>query len=244
MLRLIRGNFETGDPFLTCTFRLEDRPETLEEAKKTFDTFIRRMRARYRKIDTELRWIMVVEYMNKNIHFHIIMNDVQGFNRIVRECWTWGGVNVSPLWENGDYEQLAEYMLKETSKTAKAEGVPFAQRYRRSRNLIDPNKEAKVEVVKAGSWREEPTVPKEYADLGYVLDKNSLYSGVDAWGYPFQEYAFISYGAKKQNKKRTAEKAADQARTPRTGKKSRGKRNGSRRDKTKTKAKATTAAEE
>lgn len=246
LLRLIQANFETGDSFTTLTFRPEDRPDAMEEAKRIFDIFIRRMRARYRKLGIELKWIMVVEFMNKYIHFHIILNDAPEFNRIIRECWTWGGVNVSPLWEDGNYSQLADYMLKETSKTAKMKSTPFSQRYRRSRNLVDPNKEAKVEVVKAGSWREEPTVPKEYADLGYILDKNSVYNGVDAWGYPFQEYAFISYGTKKQNKKRTAEKAADRAQASGTGKKSCGKRNGSRRDKTKEKAKTKTktAAEE
>ncbi len=203
LLRLIRANFGEGDAFLTNTFAPEKRPETLEEAKRVFDTFIRRMRARYKKLGVEFKWICVAEFMNKYVHFHIIVNNAQDFNLIVRECWTWGNVNISPLWENGNHEQLAEYMLKETSKTAKMTGVPFSQRYRRSRNLTDPEKEAKVEVVKADCWREEPKVPKEYAEQGFVLDKDSLYSGVDAWGYPFQEYAFISYGAKKKNKKRT-----------------------------------------
>lgn len=206
LLRLIRANFEEGDAFLTLTFAEEKRPKTLEEAKRIHDTFIRRMRAKYRKEGLEFKWISAAEFMNKYIHFHIIVNNAPEFGRVVQECWTWGKTNISPLWQNGDYEQLAEYMLKETSKTAKMTGVPFSQRYRRSRNLADPEKEAKTEVVKASSWRDEPTVPKEYAEQGYVLDKESVYSGVDAWGYPFQEYAFVSYGAKKANKKRTVGK--------------------------------------
>ena len=224
LLRLIRANFETGDAFLTLAFAEEMRPKTLGEARWIHDIFIRRMRARYKKQDIELKWISAAEFMNKHIHFHIIINNIQDFNRIIRECWTWGGVNISPLWENGNYEQLAEYMLKETSKTAKMTGIPFSQRYRRSRNLVDPEKEAKTEVIKASSWRDEPTVPKEYAERGYVLDKESVYSGVDAWGYPFQEYAFVSYGAKKENKKRTAEKTRSKGREAGRGKKKNGSR--------------------
>lgn len=224
LLRLIRANFEMGDALLTLTFAEEKRPKTLEEAKRIFDTFIRRMRTKYRKLDIELKWIAAAEFMNKYIHFHVIINNVPDFNLIIRECWTWGGVNIAPLWEKGNYEQLAEYMLKETSKTAKMTGVPFSQRYRRSRNLTDPEKEAKTEVVKASSWRDEPTVPKEYAEQGYTLDKESVYSGVDAWGYPFQEYAFVSYGAKKANKKRTTGKTRPKGRAAGRGKKKAGSR--------------------
>lgn len=246
LLRLIRANFEEGDAFLTLTFAEEKRPKTPEEAKRIFDTFIRRMRTRYRKLGIELKWIAVAEFMNKYIHFHIILNNIQDFNPVIRECWTWGGVNIAPLWEKGNYEQLAEYMLKETSKTAKMTGVPFSQRYRRSRNLVDPEKEAKTEVVKASSWRDEPTVPKEYAEQGYVLDKESVYSGVDAWGYPFQEYAFVSYGAKKENKKRTAGKTKPKSKggsgsKPGTGRKAKAVAKAS--SKTKTKAKSKTTAE-
>lgn len=224
LLRLIRANFETGDAFLTLTFAEEMRPKTLEEARWVHDTFIRRMRAKYKKLEIELKWISVAEFMNKYIHFHIIVNNAPDFNRIVQECWTWGKVNISPMWKDGNYEQLAEYMLKETSKTAKMTGVPFSQRYRRSRNLTDPEKEAKVEAVKASSWRDEPTVPKEYAEQGYTLDKESVYSGVDAWGYPFQEYAFVSYGAKKENKKQTAGKTRSKDRAAGRGKKKNGSR--------------------
>lgn len=136
LLRLMQANFETGDSFATLTFRPEDRPDAMEAVKRIFDIFIRRMRARYRKLSIELKWIMAVEFMNKYIHFHIILNDVPEFNRIIRECWTWGGVNVSPLWEDGNYSQLADYMLKETSKTAKMKSTPFSQRYGRSKRML------------------------------------------------------------------------------------------------------------
>lgn len=207
LLRLIWANFEMGDAFLTLTFADDARPKTAEEVNKTFDVFARRMRTEYRKAGYEFKWIMVAESMNKYIHLHMIVNDIPKFNQISRKCWKWGGVHTSPLWEDGKQENLAEYMLKETSKTAKAhKDMPFSQRYRRSRNLVNPDRDAKVEIVKASSWRDIPTVPKDYAELGYVLDKDSIYAGVDAWGYPFQEYAFVSYGAKKENKKRTAER--------------------------------------
>lgn len=115
LLRLMQANFETGDSFATLTFR----PDAMEEAKRIFDIFIRRMRARYRKLGIELKWIMVAEFMNKYIHFRIILNDVPEFNRIIRECWTWGGVNVSPLWEDGNYSQLADYMLRKQARPRK-----------------------------------------------------------------------------------------------------------------------------
>lgn len=186
--RLLIGNFEFGDWHLTLTYRSEDRPDP-EEAKKRLDKFIRKMRAEYKRLGKELKYIIVTEWQGKAIHHHMAINDIEGFHKLVAELWGWGGSHLTALYDNRDYAGLAEYFLKETKRTFKNEDNPYKQRYSASRNMKKP--EVKTEQVKSNSWRKEPKETKAQLEQGYVLDKSSIYVGINKDGYPYQEYVLI-----------------------------------------------------
>ena len=53
-----------------------------------------------------------------------------------------------------------------------------------STNLDKPKVESKT--IKATEWRKEIKVPQ-----GYYLDKDSVYEGINNYGYPFRTYRLI-----------------------------------------------------
>ena len=100
----------------------------------------------------ELKWVEATEYKNRAIHHHLVINHID--MRIVNKLWKFGRARPTYLDDTGDYSKLAEYFVKETSKTFRSKSVPFGKRWRRSRNLIIPVPEKTI--VKADSWRGDP----------------------------------------------------------------------------------------
>lgn len=199
LLRLMINNFSQGDWHLTLTYAPDKRPD-VEGSKKLLKAFFRKLRGEYRKQGAELKYIMVTEWKDKGLHHHLTINDIPGLSKLLTKLWGHGGIHLTPLYADGDYDGLAEYFVKETSRTFRNEDNPYSQRWTCSRNLVKP--EEKVEVIKADSWREEPKTSRTEAIAGYVIDKGSLQAGVDAWGYPYQEYIMICYGSKDGKRKR------------------------------------------
>lgn len=189
--RKIYANFEPGDLFLTYTYRRESRP-TVREARRELKKFLSRLRTAYRKRGQELRYIVVTEYMNKAIHHHLVVNDLPDGTggKVASGLWQCGGTNCKYLYEEGQYELLASYLIKETGKNFRKPGNPAKCRYSCSRNLVDPKKE--TEKMKRDDWPEDPKIPK-----GYSLDKQSLFNGVNKLGYRYQYYRMIKLGWKK-----------------------------------------------
>lgn len=188
LLMLMENNFlPEEDMFLTLTYKAEERP-TVEEAKSILARFFRRMKRAYEKAGSELKYICTTEWNGKSIHHHIVINNVAGFNKILSECWKYGGKRSEPLYADYDYRGLAEYMIKETSETFRDKDNPWHQRYTCSRNLKKP--EEKVEVIKANEWRDDPRPSRKMEAAGYRLKAGSVEEGVDIFGYPYQEYIF------------------------------------------------------
>lgn len=188
LTRLLINNFDAGDWHLTLTYRPECRPDP-EGARKTLGKFFARMRRAYRKLGAELKYIAVTEWSGKSIHHHIVVNDAPGFSKIISEAWEYGGKHMTPLYPDHDYDGLAQYLVKETGKTFRDETSPYKQRYTCSRNLEKP--EETVEVIKAAEWRRAPSVSRSLQAAGYVLDKESVFEGVDIFGYPYLEYTMV-----------------------------------------------------
>lgn len=192
--RKIHANFDPDDLLLTLTYRRENRP-SVDEAKKELRNYLGRLRRAYRKAGQELRYIVVTEYMNKSIHHHLILNDLpdgSGGKR-ASKLWVRGGTNCKYLYEDGQYEMLASYLVKETNKNFKDPNNPSKCRYSPSRNLVEPKKETKI--LKRDDWLEEPRIPKEY-----YLDKQSLFNGINKAGYRYQYYRMIRIKPAKKGK--------------------------------------------
>ena len=175
--RLIMANFGEGDLHVTLTYRKEERPETAEMANALRAKFLSELRKGFKKAGVELKYIGVTETGSRGaVHHHIVINNPEGLDvtKLIQRSWKHGQTYYSPLYEDGEYEQLADYLLKgESDKGAS---------YTRSRNLKIP--EPKRELVLSKRWKDPPTVPK-----GWEIIKETVFNGTNpVTGYPYQRY--------------------------------------------------------
>lgn len=189
LARLINANFRPGDLHVTLTYRKENRPDP-KEAQKNIKSFLGALRRRYKKAKKELRYIVVTEYKNKAIHHHLVTNNVNDGTLTtmdyIRELWRGrGSPKAVQLYDEGEYSQLADYLIKETEKTFRDPDSPVKQRYSCSRNLVQPKVTRKDKKIK-GDWEQDPKPRK-----GYYIVKDSLYNGTDKLGYPYQSYIMV-----------------------------------------------------
>lgn len=169
----LNENFGKGDYHVTLTYAPVNRTDK-REAEKRVTSFLRKLKRRYKKYGVELKWVKVTEYERKAIHHHIILNgfvkDGVSADGLIAECWPWGRPKFVKMDENGDYRVLAEYLIKETSRTFREENGAGKKRYSCSRNLRKPRVE--VRKMEAKEWRKDPKAPK-----GWYIDKESFYDG-------------------------------------------------------------------
>ena len=189
LARKINANFRPGDLHVILTYRREERQEP-KEAQKMISKFLKDLRKCYQKAGKLLKYILVTEYKKKAVHHHLIINNINDGNRTtqdyIRDGWKGrGSPKYVQLYDDGEYEQLAEYLIKETEETFREKNAPFRQRYSCSRNLIDPKAKQRTVKVKNG-WELEPK-PRS----GYYIKKDSLYNGFDKMGYPYQRYLLV-----------------------------------------------------
>lgn len=181
--RLIRCNFRKGDWHLTLNYRKGERPEMIEEAKSNLTKFLGAIRKELKKQDMTFRYIGVTEIGKKGqaLHHHLIIEDLtiggKSIVELVKTTWTYGNTFWSAMYEEGDFEQLASYIVKRETK------VGSWGTYTRSRgNLKEPVK--KTKMIHHKRW---PEIPKK---KGYELIKDSLYNGFNpVTGYPYQHYS-------------------------------------------------------
>lgn len=130
---LIDANFGKGDAHYTLTHEID---MTQKQAAKERKNFLRRLSDAFKKAGSELKYIAVTEYRNKRIHHHIVINtsDLE----LIKKVWGKGYVYCSLLDDTGDYQELAEYLIKETQKTFREPESVHKSRYSASRNLVKP----------------------------------------------------------------------------------------------------------
>ena len=181
---LLLENFRAGDLFILLTYREESRPQGRDEAKEQIQAFLRKAREVYRKAGKEFRYIWVCEYREKPTHFHLVCPRIDP--GLLAEIWPHGMVRPEYLYREGHFKQLAEYLIKETSKTFREGGV-HGRRWCGSKNLRKYS--VKVEETDYKSWRDKPAVPKGYYLVGEVE------TGIDDFnGTPWQYYCYEPIG--------------------------------------------------
>lgn len=180
--RLLLHNFKAGDLHVTLQYRKEDRPGTYEEGKERLRLFLKRLRKYYKDRGHILKYIGVTERGKRRavLHHHIVIEaiDDNALHTLpaITKCWD-GYTKVSVMYEDGNFEQLAEYLTKTEGK----EGGSGAS-YIRSRSLQEPQPEKRIVFRK--TWEKEPTAPE-----GWYLVKDSLVNGVNLHsGKPYQRY--------------------------------------------------------
>lgn len=176
--RLILGNFKKGDWHLTLTYEKSKRPGSLQEAKEIMQKFCRKLKTELRKLGHELKYIYVTERGKLGAcHHHMILEDLPGMKDLIMRFWVYGSHYFSPIYEDGECEQLASYLLKHETKEENAGST-----YTRSRNLVTPAVEK--EIIYAHRWALDPKELK-----GYQIIKDSVVNGYNVCtGMPMQRY--------------------------------------------------------
>lgn len=202
--RILAANFWEGGWHTVLTFRLEDRPKSIEDAKKVRKEFMGAMRREYKKAGRVFKYLCVMEAGERGaVHFHLITDDIaEGelkTTAAIAKHWAYGSNHFTPLYREGDYKELAAYLVKAAGKTeamAKAGKMEYRGEklaaFSRSRNLIDP--EPAKEKIYRRKWGEEPG-----QEDGWQLIKDTLVNGTNpATGRPYQKYEMRSTGRKEE----------------------------------------------
>ena len=189
LTRKLNANFRPGDWHVILTYK--DVPD-VQTAKKYLDKFLQRLRTAYRKMAGELKYIAVTEFKAKRIHHHLVINRINDGKKtaadLVREIWRklgQGNPKFVPLYDSGEYQGLAEYLIKETERTFRDMENPWKQRFSCSRNLVEPKKTVETKKIK-NAWEMDPKPRK-----GYYIQPDSLYNGFDLMGYQYQRYVLV-----------------------------------------------------
>ena len=161
LTRMINANFDKDCWHDTLTYAGNPSPE---EAKKKLKNFLARARRKMKKRGMPFKWIVVTEFKNNKIHHHLITNAPV---EVIRECWQEGIVLPRPFDGNPNYYKLAEYIIKETSKSFREKETPFGTRYSHSRNLVIPV--PRVEEVDEKQLFDDPKPRK-----GYYIDQDTV----------------------------------------------------------------------
>lgn len=178
----LNANFKPFDYYLTFTYKQEERPDTIAEAKKDRTDLLRRLRRIYKKNGSELKFIAVTEFGKGGaLHHHIVMNADVDFRDIAR-VWEKGWIDLKPMQRDGNYVKVANYFVKGRKAWKEAGGK--GRMWTCSKNLKRPRTHRRI--VAANAYLKTPK-PKK----GYYLDKDSLREGINADGWPFQSYILV-----------------------------------------------------
>ncbi len=178
----LRANFDIHDYFTNLTYRRDERPSGMEEAKEHFRKFIREVRKEYKKRGYEVKWMRNIEVGTRNgWHIHLIINRCPDTDLILAKAWKKGKVINELMYEKGEFRDLAAYI----TKTPKTDSRLRETNYSASRNLPVPDPEKKVYI----HWR---TWGKIRVPKGFYLDKESVYEGINPiTGFPYRHYTLL-----------------------------------------------------
>ena len=157
-------NFDRGF-HVTLDYPKDGRPATYQEAEKNLMKCLAKTSRRLKKKNIRFKYIAVTERGKRAaaLHHHVI---IEGLDEVLSELMkSWGyHMKISPMYEDGAYKDLAEYILKHETKE-ECIGV----KYHRSRNLKEPD--VRVSVC-PGPIKDDPEIPE-----GYHLVQDSFVNG-------------------------------------------------------------------
>lgn len=175
---LLNANFHPGDLHITLTY--SGKEPTTAEAKREIRLFKERMSREYEKRGRTYKWVETTEYDNHRIHHHMVLTYIDP--RVIEQQWRRGHIRTSVLDRSRNYRKLAEYLIKETTKTMRKPGNETKRRWSASRNLTRPI--VKREIITPRILREDPKAIK-----GYEIDIDT----VRRFEHPFTGIEHIEY---------------------------------------------------
>lgn len=163
---LIIANFDKGY-HLTLDYPKGQKPETYEEAEDNLKKTLYAVSRRLKKIGKKFKYIAVTERGKKAaaLHHHLIIeHDPDVMDELLA---VWGQrIHASVMYQDGQYKELADYIVKMETKEEQTKGK---SKYHRSRNLDKP---VERRHFIRGPLLDEPYVPK-----GFQLIRESFRAG-------------------------------------------------------------------
>lgn len=159
LARLLNANFHEDDFHVVLTYK---EAPTQEQAKKDRAAFIRKLR----RMVPDLKYVAVTEWKHTRIHHHMVLSGCTLDQ--IDDAWQDKGFVKAVLLDNtGEYSQLADYLIKETTRTFRQEESCYKRRYSCSGNLVRPV--VKKEEINISDLFEDPEpIP------GYYIPKDSI----------------------------------------------------------------------
>lgn len=204
VLRLLRGNFGRGDLWVTFKFPKGTRMSG-KELKAVRKELLKDLRKAYGKHKQIFKYICRLEIGERGgPHIHMVLNRIDGARtaELIQGIWEKYGkyLNYTPLYEEGDYKDLAHYITKPINEEIAGQLTLFGTEedrktfsaYSHSKNLVLPEK--KTHKYKRRTIRKliengpEPTP-------GYYIDQDSIRYGVNPYtGMSYYYYTEIRLG--------------------------------------------------
>lgn len=198
LTRILNNNFVDGDIYATLTYKkVKGTPKSLKDVEKDVKQVINRLRGIYKKNNQCLKYVYVTSLGEggRTPHAHIIINrldyDYEKTRGLLEDLWQAqegrGKVKPQALYSNGQYKELAAYIIKNGLEKRRSEesGGKNKRLWTCSQNLEKP-KEITSEIKALRYSLKTPQAPK-----GYYLDLDTYRSGHTAAGYPYITYTFI-----------------------------------------------------
>lgn len=171
---LLNENFCDGDLLITLKYQKGKAPEDSEQMNRDARNFLDKINRRYKKLTGKrIRYVRVMEIGKRGArHHHIVMQEVD--SRILRECWGKGGIDIKPLYTDGNYRRIAEYFVKYAQTAEEIQRREMKKLWYASKGMKRPkeSKGRKMSERKALEIR----VPD-----GYVLDEDSVRRGISQY---------------------------------------------------------------
>lgn len=196
MRRLIKANFVPDDLWCTLKYQKGTR-KPVQEVKADLKACLDGMRREYKKRGEPFKFIYRMEIGERGgIHIHILINRVRGkpeTDVLIQRLWKQGRVNYESIYEQGGYEQLANYIVKPPPEEMEGQLSLFPEKdqkelrkYSSSRNLIRPEPERK-EYRRWTLRRLIEEGPKPTP--GYYIVKDSIVCGKNPYtGMSYYQY--------------------------------------------------------
>ena len=189
--RKLRANFGEDDLYITLTYKRDQRPKDMDEAKAYFRKWIGKLRRHWKKAGADLKWIRNIEVGVRGAwHIHVVINRIPDAELLAAKAWPYGFAKIMHCYEEGEFRKLAAYLTKcpQTDPGLKE------SHYWTSRGLPVPPPKTKVIQYKQFA---KPRPPK-----GWVLEADSYWEGInEVTGLPCRKYAFLRLGGRKPAKK-------------------------------------------
>lgn len=202
---LMNANYQDGDLLVTLDYKREYRPQDSAQMNRDFNNFFARLKRAMAKSGlAPPKYIRVLEVGKRGArHHHLLLPGTVSLP-VLQKCWAAGGVNVKPLFTDGNYRAIAEYFVKYSRTTMETEAREMKKLWYPSKGLKKPvpGKPKEIKSRELGQIK----VPK-----GYYLDQDSVKAGISTFdGYETFSYILIRMPDKWKGGSRHGGKTSDQ----------------------------------